>query len=121
MTTRTLSTAENPHPYTTQYSPAEPLIRPMGRNGAVASHHYLASWAGLEILRSGGNAVDAAVAVSAALGVVEPSMNGPAGNGTMLIHWATDRRTYGLDFSGSVPMAAGTATSGDVYFGARAQ
>jgi gamma-glutamyltranspeptidase/glutathione hydrolase len=69
----------------------------------------------------GGDAVDAAVAVSAALGVVEPAMNGPAGNGTMLIHWAADGRTYGLDFSGSVPMAAGIASSGDVYFGPRAQ
>jgi gamma-glutamyltranspeptidase/glutathione hydrolase len=48
-------------------------------------------------------------------------MNGPAGNGTMLIHCADDGRTYGLDFSGNVPMAAGTATSGDVYFGPRAQ
>src|SRR5207237_1134919 len=69
----------------------------------------------------GGNAIDAAVAVSAALGVVEPAMNGPAGNGTMLVHWAADGRTYALDFSGSVPMSAGTATTGDVYFGPRAQ
>jgi gamma-glutamyltranspeptidase/glutathione hydrolase len=120
-TAKTLSTAENPHPYNPTYSRADPLVRPMGRNGTVASHHYLASWAGVEILRQGGNAVDAAVAVSAALGVVEPAMNGPAGTGTMLIHWADDGRTYGLDFSGSVPMAAGTATSGDVYFGPRAQ
>src|SRR5262245_55906131 len=107
MTVTSLSTAENPHPYTPQYSQADRLIRPMGRNGSVASHHYLASWAGVEILRQGGNAVDAAVAVSAALGVVEPAMNGAAGNGTMLIHWADDARTYGLDFSGSVPQAAG--------------
>src|SRR5260370_28163586 len=107
-TVQTLSTAANPHPYTPEYSRADPLVRPMGRNGTVASHHYLASWAGVEILRQGGNAVDAAVAVSAALGVVEPAMNGPAGNGTMLIHWS-DGRTYGLAFSGSVPMAAGTA------------
>src|SRR5579871_6891341 len=110
---KTLSTAENPHPYNPQYSLADPLVRPMGRHGAVASHHYLASWAGGEILRQGGNAVDAAVAVSAALGVVEPAMNGPAGTGTMLIYWAKDQRTYALDFSGTVPRAAGTATSGD--------
>src|SRR6185295_13335019 len=120
-TLKTLSTAENPHPYTPVYSQADPLVRPMGLNGTVASHHYLASFAGLEILQQGGNAVDAAVAVSAALGVVEPAMNGPAGNGNMLVHWADDGRTYGLDFSGSVPRAAAAPTSGDVYFGARAQ
>src|SRR6266566_298737 len=97
---QTLSTAANPHPYTPEYSRADPLVRPMGRNGTVASHHYLASWAGVEILRQGGNAVDAAVAVSAALGVVEPAMNGPAGNGNMLIWSAKDERAYCLDFSG---------------------
>ncbi|TMB96339.1 MAG: gamma-glutamyltransferase [Chloroflexi bacterium] len=117
----TISTTINPHPYTPEYSLANPLIRPMGRNGVVASHHYLASEAGLEILRKGGNAIDAAVAVSAALGVVEPAMNGAGGNGNMLIYWAADDRTYCLDFSGTTPRAAGNATSGDVYFGPRAQ
>ncbi len=117
----TISTAVNPHPYTPEYSHASPLIRPMGLNGVVASHHYLASGAGVEVLRQGGNAVDAAVAVSAALGVVEPAMNGAAGNGNMLIYCAADDRTYCLDFSGTTPRAAGSATSGDVYFGPRAQ
>src|ERR671936_2634170 len=99
----TNSTKINPHPYTPEDSLANPLVRPMGRNGVVASHHYLASEAGLEILRQGGNAVDAAVAVSAALGVVEPAMDGAAGVGNLLVHWATDDRTYCLDFPGYAP------------------
>jgi gamma-glutamyltranspeptidase/glutathione hydrolase len=110
----------NPHPYTPQYSHADPLVRPMGRNGCVASHHYLASEAGLEMLRKGGNAVDAAVAVSAALGVVEPAMNGAAGVGNMLIWSAKDERAYCLDFSGHAPEGVGDAGRDDVYFSARA-
>jgi len=72
----------------------------MGRNGLASSHHYLASAIGVEILRRGGNAVDAAVAVSAALGVVEPAMTGPAGTGNMLIFTAADGQARCLDFSG---------------------
>ena len=56
-----------------------PLI--MGRNGAVGANHPLATQAGLDVLRAGGNAVDAAAAVSLALGVVEPMMSGLGGDG----------------------------------------
>ena len=56
-----------------------PLI--MGRNGAVGANYPLAAQAGLDILRAGGNAADAAVAVSLALGVVEPMMSGLGGDG----------------------------------------
>jgi len=111
----------NPHPWVPEYSRTTPLVRTMGRNGAVASHHYLASEAGLEVLRLGGNAVDAAVAVSAALGVVLPAMIGPGGVGYMTIYSAADDRSYCVDFSGTAPAAAGSATFEDVYFGARAQ
>ncbi|MCA9116280.1 MAG: gamma-glutamyltransferase family protein [Planctomycetaceae bacterium] len=86
------------------WSRTRPVIA--GLHGAVASAHPLASQAGLDQLRSGGNAVDAVVAMAAALGVVEPYMSGPAGVGLMLLHLA-DGETHVLNFTGSTP-AAGT-------------
>ncbi|MDA1213002.1 MAG: gamma-glutamyltransferase, partial [Planctomycetota bacterium] len=73
-----------------------------GREGAVACGHPLAAQAGFDILRSGGNAVDAAIAMAVAVGVVEPYMSGVAGNGLMLIHLA-DGTTTSLNFTGYPP------------------
>ena len=76
-----------------------------GIHGAVASAHPLASQVGLEMLRDGGNAVDAIVAIAAALNVVEPYMSGVGGVGLLLLHLA-DGETKVLNFSGHAPAAA---------------
>ncbi|MEX1229281.1 MAG: gamma-glutamyltransferase [Planctomycetaceae bacterium] len=75
-----------------------------GREGAVACGHPLAAQAGLDMLRSGGNAVDAAIAMAVAVGVVEPYMSGVGGNGLMLIHLA-DGTTTSLNFTGYAPQS----------------
>jgi gamma-glutamyltranspeptidase/glutathione hydrolase len=71
--------------------------------GMVSSAHPLATEAGLEILRVGGNAFDAAVAVAAALNVVEPAMSGAGGYGTILLHHAATHETWFLNPSGRIP------------------
>jgi gamma-glutamyltranspeptidase len=58
----------------------------MGQKGMVCSGHYLASLAGMRILLQGGNAVDAAIATAAALGMVEPHMSGPGGDGYLMTY-----------------------------------
>jgi gamma-glutamyltranspeptidase/glutathione hydrolase len=78
-----------------------------GRNGMVSSAHPMATDAGLSILRAGGNAFDAAVAIAATLNVVEPMMSGIGGYGTVLVYDShrgecrflncSDRMPRGLD------------------------
>ena len=82
--------------------------------GAVASAHPLASQAGQEMLARGGNAFDAAVAVSAALAVVEPTSSGLGGGGFYLLHRASDGRDVMVDAREKAPHAA----SRDMYLDA---
>ncbi len=69
-------------------------------SGMVACPHYLASEAGLEMLRRGGSAVDAAIATNAALGVVYPHMTGLGGDAFWLIYDAQSKQVLGLNGSG---------------------
>jgi gamma-glutamyltranspeptidase / glutathione hydrolase len=79
--------------------------------GAIASAYPLASQAGQEVLAAGGNAFDAAVAVSAALAVVEPSSSGLGGGGFYLLHRQSDGFETMLDAREKAPGAA----SRDMY------
>jgi gamma-glutamyltranspeptidase / glutathione hydrolase len=73
---------------------------------AIASAHPLATQAGLKILQQGGNAFDAAVAVSAALAVVEPYSSGLGGGGFWLLHIAKDNHDVVIDGRERAPLAA---------------
>ena len=78
----------------------------MGRRGACASAHYLSTLAGQRMLMQGGNAIDAAVAIAAALNVVEPYMSGAGGVGYMFIYDAKSGKRVVLDYNAPSPYAA---------------
>jgi gamma-glutamyltranspeptidase/glutathione hydrolase len=71
----------------------------------VASSQPLASQVGIEILKRGGNAVDAAIAMAAMLNVTEPNMTGVGGDAFMMVHEAKSRKLAGLNASGRAPRA----------------
>ena len=73
---------------------------------AIASAHHLATDAGHEVLAKGGNAFDAAIAVSSTLSVVEPISSGLGGGGFFLLHDATDDRDVFIDAREVAPEAA---------------
>ncbi len=79
-----------------------PINRPdvSGIHGAVVAGHPLAAAAGYEVLRKGGNAVDAAVTMAGVLAVVRPHMNGVGGDAFALFYRPEDRTVYGLNGSG---------------------
>ncbi|MBD2256129.1 gamma-glutamyltransferase [Pseudanabaena sp. FACHB-2040] len=84
--------------------PTRPVV--VASSGLVVCPHHLASQAGLSILQQGGNAIDAAIATNAALGVVYPHMTGLGGDAFWLVHHGASGQIYGLNGSGRSAQAA---------------
>ncbi len=87
---------------------AQDIFHPvLGTQGMVASQEATATRVGLKVLKGGGNAVDAAVAVGFALAVTLPRAGNLGGGGFMLIHMAESGETLALDYREEAPAAAG--------------
>ena len=78
----------------------------VGTDGIVSTQHYLASEIGANVLREGGNAVDAALAAGLAIGVVEPWSSGIGGGGYMIVHLADTQTTKVVEFGMRAPFAS---------------
>ena len=93
------------------------------KGGVVAAQHRLAAQAGADVLAAGGDAVDAAVAVSFVIGVLEPWMSGPAGGGAMMLWRADEGRAVALNHGMRAPAAlnpadyplSGRGIAGDLF------
>ena len=75
------------------------------KGGVVAAQHRRAAEVGASVLENGGDAIDAAIATSFAIGVVEPWMSGPAAGGCMTIWRAGEAKAYAIDY-GMLPDGA---------------
>ena len=78
----------------------------MAQHGLIAASQPLAAAAGLRVLQSGGNAIDAAVTAASVLSVVEPTMNGVGGDLFAIVYDAKTKTVHGLNASGRAPAAA---------------
>jgi gamma-glutamyltranspeptidase / glutathione hydrolase len=96
--------------------PAQSRSEVMAQHGMVVTSQPLAAQAGLEILRHGGNAVDAAVATAAALNLVEPMMEGVGGDLFAVIYVAKQRKVYVLNASGTAPTGATVERFGELGY-----
>src|ERR1051325_922180 len=86
-----------------QMKPGRSVVR--SQHGMVASSQPLASEVGLEVLKRGGNAVDASIAMAAMLNVTEPMMTGVGGDAFMFVYWSKTKELKGLNASGRAPKA----------------
>jgi gamma-glutamyltranspeptidase / glutathione hydrolase len=77
------------------------------QHGMVASSQPLASQVGIDVLKRGGNAIDAAIAMAAALNVTEPMMTGIGGDAFAIVYWSKTKELKGLNASGRAPRAFG--------------
>ncbi|MFO0823461.1 MAG: gamma-glutamyltransferase [Gemmataceae bacterium] len=78
----------------------------IAKNGIVATSHPLAAQIGLDVLKNGGNAVDAAIATSAAMGLMEPMSCGIGGDLFAIVWDAKSQKLYGLNANGAAPLKA---------------
>ena len=86
-----------------QIKPSRSVVR--AQHGMVATSQPLASQVGLEVLKRGGYAVDASIAMAAMLNVTEPMMTGIGGDAFMLVYWSKTKELKGLNASGRAPRA----------------
>ena len=93
------------------------VVPVVARHGMVVTQESRASWIGVDVLKRGGNAVDAAVAVGFALAVTYPRAGNIGGGGFMLIHLAKDNRQVAIDYRETAP----TATTPDVFLDAKGE
>src|SRR5713226_8869530 len=100
--TANLGIAQEPKTQALAYRGEQPV---RAQHGMVVSVHHLASDAGLQILRQGGNAVDAAVATGFALAVVHPVAGNLGGGGFLLLRTHDGRTTF-IDYREKAPRAA---------------
>ena len=75
-------------------------------HGAVATAHPIAAQVGVDILKDGGNAVDAAIATGFCLNVIEPASSSIAGHGQMIVHMTAEPRSVAIDYGHRAPRAA---------------
>jgi gamma-glutamyltranspeptidase/glutathione hydrolase len=106
LSTENQSTANPSSQNKSTASPSEASQQKLPQQAAIASAHPLATQAGMDILDQGGNAFDAAVAVAASLGVVEPYSAGLGGGGFWLIHDAKTDNNLFIDAREKAPAAA---------------
>lgn len=107
------------------FSKAQTVRKPAvtSRHGIVAAQHRRAAEIGAEVLAAGGDALDAATAVSFAIGVLEPWMSGPAGGGAMMVWRAGEARPYAVNYGMRAPQGldprdfplSGEGIAGDLF------
>ena len=104
-TASTPAASPNPEPFSGSRSENTPSSPATGSSVMVSTAHPLATQAGLDVLEEGGNAFDAAVAIAAALNVVEPFMSGIGGYGGIMIYDAEGGEVRFLDAASRMPAA----------------